>query len=113
MNERVAQYQSVPVQALVVFLRRNQDYGDAFARHGAVGVLVCINDKIQRVVQLSRSGIQVVDSKALCDAAVDLHNYSALLLMLVHEDGARGPVPPLGGMRSPPTTRGRRWRRRC
>ena len=38
-------------EAFETFLRKNKDYGDAFATYGPVGVIVRIGDKIPRLTQ--------------------------------------------------------------
>jgi hypothetical protein len=47
-----------------------------------VGVLVRIEDKIQRAISISNSGITLVDDESLKDTLLDLHNYAAMALML-------------------------------
>ena len=49
---------------------------------GVVGVLVRIEDKIQRAISISNSGIVLVDDEGLKDTLLDLHNYAAMALML-------------------------------
>jgi len=36
--DRVSQYKTVHTEALSLFTKKNQDYGDAFANYGPVGV---------------------------------------------------------------------------
>ena len=47
--DRVEQLKIIQGDALELFTRKNADYGDAFAKYGIIGVLVRIEDKIQRV----------------------------------------------------------------
>ena len=51
-------------------------------KFGLVGVLVRIEDKIQRAISISKSGITLVDDEGLKDTLLDLHNYAAMALML-------------------------------
>jgi Nucleotide modification associated domain 1 len=81
---RVEQMKEIQQKGLELFERKNKDYGDAFAKFGLVGVLVRIEDKIQRAVSISNSGITLVDDEGLKDTLLDLHNYAAMALML-HE----------------------------
>ena len=80
--DRVQQLESVQRDALELFRKKNADYGDAFAKHGLIGVLVRIEDKIQRALSISKNGIALVDDESLNDTLVDLHNYAAMALIL-------------------------------
>ena len=79
---RVEQMKEIQQRGLELFERKNKDYGDAFAKFGLVGVLVRIEDKIQRAISISNSGIVLVDDEGLKDTLLDLHNYAAMALML-------------------------------
>lgn len=85
MTDRVEQLKDIQKNALELFTRKNADYGDAFAKYGLVGVLMRIEDKIQRCLSISKSGIQLVNDEALEDTLLDLHNYAAMALMLKNE----------------------------
>jgi len=80
--DRVEQMKEIQQKGLELFTRKNQDYGDAFAKFGLIGVLVRIEDKIQRAISISKSGITLVDDEGLKDTLLDLHNYAAMALML-------------------------------
>jgi hypothetical protein len=80
--DRVQQMKEIQQKGLELFERKNKDYGDAFAKFGLVGVLVRIEDKIQRAISISNSGITLVDDEGLKDTLLDLHNYAAMALML-------------------------------
>jgi len=82
MSNRVEQLKDIQQNALELFKRKNADYGDAFAKYGLVGVLMRIEDKIQRCLSITRSGINLVNDEALEDTLLDLHNYAAMALML-------------------------------
>lgn len=60
--------------------KKNTDYGDAFAKFGIIGVLMRIEDKIQRALSISKSGVNLVDDEGLKDTLLDLHNYAAMAL---------------------------------
>jgi len=80
--DRVEQMRAVQQQALELFKKKNADYGDAFATYGVVGVIVRIGDKIQRLSSVTRNGVTLVNDENLKDTLIDLHNYSAMALML-------------------------------
>ena len=83
---RVSQMQLVQKEGLELFKRKNQDYGDAFANYGVIGVLVRMGDKIARLQSISTKSVSLVNSESLRDTLIDLHNYSAMAIMLLDED---------------------------
>ena len=85
-SSRISQMQSIQNESLELFKRKNQDYGDAFAKYGVVGVLVRMGDKIARAQSISTTSVSLVDTESLRDTLIDLHNYSAMAIMLLDED---------------------------
>lgn len=83
---RVDQLKTIQAEALELFTRKNADYGDAFAKYGLVGVLMRIEDKIQRALSITKSGVVLVDDEKLRDTLIDLHNYAAMGLMLKNNE---------------------------
>lgn len=82
---RVEQMKKIQEEALELFVRKNADYGDAFAQYGTVGVLIRIEDKLKRIISISKTSIILVNDETLKDTLIDLHNYSAMALMLLNE----------------------------
>lgn len=72
-------------EALELFKKKNIDYGDAFAKYGVIGVLMRIEDKLHRYMSITRNGVNLVKDEAIRDTLLDLHNYSAMALMLLDE----------------------------
>jgi hypothetical protein len=85
-NNRVSQMIKVQESALELFKKKNADYGDAFAKFGVIGVLMRIEDKIQRSLSISKNGVSLVDDEKIRDTLIDLHNYAAMAIMLLDED---------------------------
>lgn len=83
--DRPTQLRVVQDECLELFKRKNADYGDAFADFGVIGVLVRLNDKIRRSLNIINSGIVSVDDESLRDTLLDLHNYSGMAVMLMDE----------------------------
>jgi hypothetical protein len=81
-EDRVEQLKKIQSDALELFKKKNADYGDAFAKFGLIGVLMRIEDKIQRSLSISKSNITLVDNEGLRDTLIDLHNYAAMALMV-------------------------------
>ena len=82
---RGEQMQTVQKEALTLFEKKNKDYGDAFANFGTIGVLVRLSDKISRAVSISKSSVTLVKYESLRDTLIDLHNYTAMAIMLMDE----------------------------
>jgi len=82
---RVEQLQTIQSNALELFKKKNADYGDAFAKYGLIGVLMRMEDKIQRGLSISKTNITLVSDEGLRDTLLDLHNYSAMAIMLLDE----------------------------
>jgi len=85
-DTRVMQMVKVQSEGLELFKKKNSDYGDAFASYGVIGVLVRMGDKILRAQSITNSSISLVNSETLRDTLIDLHNYSAMAIMLLDED---------------------------
>jgi len=83
--DRVEQMKEVQAKALELFTRKNADYGDAFAKFGVIGVLMRIEDKIQRSLSITKNGVNLVSDEGIKDTLLDLHNYAAMALMLMEE----------------------------
>ncbi len=84
--DRPTQLKTIQAEALELFTRKNKDYGDAFATYGPIGVLVRLGDKIQRLLSITNNGITLVSNESLRDTLMDLHNYSAMSIMLMDSD---------------------------
>jgi hypothetical protein len=83
---RVEQMREIQSKALELFTRKNADYGDAFAKYGVIGVLMRIEDKIQRSLSITKNGVNLVTDEGIKDTLLDLHNYAAMALMLLEEN---------------------------
>ena len=75
----------IQAQALELFTKKNIDYGDAFAKYGVIGVLMRIEDKLQRSMSITKNGVNLVNDEGLRDTLIDLHNYAAMAMMLLDE----------------------------
>jgi hypothetical protein len=82
---RVEQMKAIQVNALELFTRKNADYGDAIAKYGVIGVLMRIEDKIQRSMSITKNGVNLVSDEGIRDTLLDLHNYAAMALMLLDD----------------------------
>lgn len=82
---RVEQLEKIQIEAKELFRKKNADYGDAFSTYGPVGVIMRIQDKLNRYVSITKSSIQLVNDESIRDTLIDLHNYSAMAIMLLDE----------------------------
>tara|TARA_Y100000389_G_scaffold161085_1_gene163414 strand:+ start:130 stop:516 length:387 start_codon:yes stop_codon:yes gene_type:complete len=73
----------VQKEGLDLFIKKNTDYGDAYKTYGPLGVLVRIGDKINRLSTITNNSITVIKTESLRDTLIDLHNYSAMAIMLI------------------------------
>lgn len=76
----------VQAEALGTFVKKNTDYGNAFERHGLVGVVMRAGDKLARLEQISSRGIQLVDDESLRDTLMDLHNYAGMAVAMMDNE---------------------------
>ena len=86
--DRVSQMQTVQKEGLELFKRKNKDYGDAFANFGPIGVIVRMGDKINRLMNITKSNVTMVKDEGVRDTLIDLHNYAAMAVMLLDENKA-------------------------
>ncbi len=70
-------------EAFSLFTKKNADYGDAFAKYGVIGVLMRIEDKLQRSMSITKNGVTLVPDEGMRDTLLDLHNYAAMAIMLL------------------------------
>jgi hypothetical protein len=82
---RVEQMKQVQSEALDLFAKKNADYGDAFAKYGVIGVLMRIEDKLQRSMSITKNGVNLITDEGIRDTLLDLHNYAAMALLLMDE----------------------------
>ena len=90
---RVKQMTNVQNEALELFKKKNADYGDSFATFGPIGVIIRMQDKINRLISVSNTNINCVKDESLRDTLIDLHNYSAMAIMLMDEKNETTFVP--------------------
>jgi hypothetical protein len=82
---RCDQMIGIQKEGLELFKNKNADYGDAFAEYGATGVIMRMEDKLKRFISITKSGVNLVDTESLRDTLIDLHDYSAMAIMLLDE----------------------------
>jgi hypothetical protein len=83
---RIEQMNRIQSEAFSLFTKKNADYGDAFAKYGVMGVLMRIEDKLQRSMSITKNGVNLVNDEGMRDTLLDLHNYAAMAIMLMDEN---------------------------
>ena len=67
---------------LIHSLKKNQDYGnDNLDTFGKIGIMIRLQDKINRFINVSKNNINLVEDEILDDTIKDLINYSYLFLI--------------------------------
>lgn len=84
-QKRHEQMQIVQKEGFELFVKKNKDYGDAFAQYGTIGVLMRIQDKISRAMSITKTGVTLIEDEKIRDTLIDLHNYAAMGIMLLDE----------------------------
>ena len=85
-NDYESRFIKVQQEGFKLFQKKNKDYGNAFEKYGSIGVLVRMGDKISRAQSISNKQITLIDTESLRDTLIDLHNYSAMAIMLLDEN---------------------------
>jgi Nucleotide modification associated domain 1 len=85
MVDRMIQLKTIQQEAFELFVQKNKDYGDAFAKYGIVGVMMRIQDKLSRTMSITDNNITMVKNESLRDTLLDLHNYAAMGIMLLKD----------------------------
>lgn len=79
----VNKFRQIQDEAFELFKKKNADYGNAFEEFGTIGILVRMNDKIKRAMNINNKQLSLVNDESLRDTLIDLHNYSALAITLL------------------------------
>jgi hypothetical protein len=86
MVNRVKQMKDIQQEALELFTKKNKDYGDAFSSYGPIGVIIRMQDKIERLISINKNSIVLVDNETIRDTLIDLHNYAAMTIMTIDDN---------------------------
>lgn len=88
---KVEKHLSICNQLNAIYERKNHDYGDSFAKsyreYGMTMPCIRLEDKLNRLKALVKSGSAQVTDESLRDTLLDLANYA---IMTVLEMGSEG-----------------------
>ena len=77
---QICHMKKIQAEGLELFTKKNYDYGNSYKQFGLIGVLVRLQDKMNRAMHITQNSIQVKD-ETLRDTLIDLHNYAAMAIM--------------------------------
>jgi len=85
-EQQARQLAQIMAECLELFQAKNRDYGSSWKKAGLPGLLVRMQDKIERMVNLSRDGSTIhVKTESLEDTLRDFLVYAGLALMYLRE----------------------------
>ena len=79
---KIQEYKNIQKELLETFIKKNNDYGNSnLDTFGKIGILIRLQDKINRYINISKNNIHLVEDESLDDTIKDLINYSYLFLI--------------------------------
>ena len=66
-----------------IFAKKNSDYGNSFLDFSLIGILVRLNDKINRTDNLIKLKKEHINYESINDTIIDSFNYIILALLLI------------------------------
>ena len=60
---RIDEMKNIQKEGLELFEKKNKDYGDSFSKHGLIGILIRISEKIDRSVNITNNEITLIDNE--------------------------------------------------
>ena len=78
-------FEKVQKEGFDLFKRKNSDYSNSFEQYGTVGILIRMTDKINRLISITDKKVELVNTESLRDTLIDLHNYSAMGIMMLDQ----------------------------
>lgn len=91
-KKRIDKYEHMKVCKKLnqIYKKKNHDYGDSFTEtYNELGLISCItrmNDKMNRLKSLAKSGNNEVKDETISDTLLDLANYSIMTYMCLQND---------------------------
>lgn len=86
-------FKDITNEMTALYERKNKDYGNSFGKTyeklGIISAVVRLQDKMNRIIELTTKGEQQVKEESLRDTIIDMANYSVMTLMEMSksEDG--------------------------
>ena len=85
MEDKVRKHERICKELNDIYERKNKDYGDSFGRsfaeYGMTMPCIRLDDKLQRLKNLTRNGSASVNDESIEDTLLDLANYTIMTLI--------------------------------
>ena len=82
---KIEKYKTIQNELLETFIKKNNDYGnDNLDTFGKIGIMIRLQDKINKYINIKKNNIHLVEDESLDDTIKDLINYS--YLFLIHDN---------------------------
>ena len=85
MEDKVRKHERICTDLNDIYARKNKDYGDSFGRsfaeYGMTMPCIRLDDKLQRLKNLTRNGSASVNDESIEDTLLDLANYAIMTLI--------------------------------
>lgn len=79
---KIEEYKAIQEELFEIFVKKNNDYGNTnLDKFGKIGIMIRLQDKINRFINVSKNNINLVEDETLDDTVKDLINYSYLFLI--------------------------------
>lgn len=82
---KVEKHRQICNELTDLYERKNHDYGDSFGKsykeYGMTMACIRLEDKLNRLKALTKSGVQQVSDESICDTLVDLANYAIMTII--------------------------------
>jgi hypothetical protein len=84
-SKLVKKFKEIHSKGLNLFEKKNTDYGDSFATFGIVGIIIRLEDKINRCISITENNKTMVDDESIKDTIFDMVNYATMGVMLIND----------------------------
>ena len=85
MERSVDMHKNICAELNDLYESKNADYGESFsktfAEYGIVAPIIRLDDKLSRLKNLHKKGVQKIKDESMRDTLIDLANYAILTVM--------------------------------
>ena len=86
VKSRIEHLEKIQKIAMDLFVKKNEDYDNAFNEFCIIGILMKIRDKIQTAINNNKESILFINDESMKNTLIDLQNYAAIGLMVFEEN---------------------------
>lgn len=87
--QKVNKFEDITIVMRNLYEKKNADYGDSFSKSfkewGMPVACIRLQDKLNRLANLVRTGEQQVEDEKMQDTLIDLANYAVMTIMELQE----------------------------